>query len=186
MKKSFFVGAALLTLAGCAVPPQPVYVPPPPPKPVVIDGIDRFTGIRKITWENKLTGPNLGFFAAFLVVADKQGSFRTSKPAIVLTTSSREWKYLKCHNTYWLADGKRVEPISVRHDGTTYSGGVVEQITSDFSVAAFQQLAAAQTVEYRVCNKESYLYASEMEGLKQVAQRMSAALAGSAAPEPMR
>jgi len=186
MKRTLFVAPAFLALAGCVAPPRPVYVPPPSPKPVVMDEVDRFTGIRKISWENRLTGPDMGFFATYLVFADKQGSFKISKPAIVLTTSSREWKYLRCNTTYWLADGKRVEPINVRHDGTTYRGGVIEQVVNEFSLEAFQQLAAAKSVEYRVCNTEAYLFASELEGLKQVTQKITSVSPVPAAPTPTK
>jgi len=75
---------------------------------------------------------------------------------------------------------------NVRHDGTTYRGGVIEQVVNEFSLEAFQQLAAAKSVEYRVCNTEAYLFASELEGLKQVTQKITSVSPVPAAPTPTK
>lgn len=170
MRKIALIMSLGIVLAGCTPVRRPVYVPPPPPKPVVKDEVDRFTGIRKVSWTSVVSGP--GLFASYLATADKAGSFKKSTPVIILTTTGREWKYLKCNGTHWLADGARVPTIEVKHDGSVMTGGVIEHIANRFTYADFQRLAAAKSVEYKVCNDEFILYPSEIEGLKRTAELM--------------
>jgi len=159
-----------LLVTGCTLPPHGP-VTPPQAIPKFRNEVDRFTGQHEVSWLR--VGQGSGLYANFVARADKSGSFKGSTPVILLTRYGRSWKYLKCHDTFWLADGKRVATLDTRHDGSVYSGGVNETIISQFSYEQFQTLAAAQNVEYKVCNDEFMLYPAEMEGLKQVGQAIA-------------
>lgn len=160
--------ALTLALTGCipARQMQRTYVPPPE-RQLVEDKVDRFTGRREISWSHQAQH---GLAANYNVAFHDGAKASTLKPRIVLAGTSPTWKYLKCNTTYWLADGKRVEPISRDHDGKVSRGFVVELVSSVFAMDDLRTLANAKSVDYKVCNDEYILYESEMDGLRQFVQ----------------
>ena len=65
-----------------------------------------------------------------------------------------DWRYLKCHTTYILADGKQVPTSRATHDGDVINGGVVENIMVTLDLKAIAQLEQAKNIEFKVCDDE--------------------------------
>jgi hypothetical protein len=74
------------------------------------------------------------------------------KPTIQMAffSSGNDWRYLRFHETFLLADGKRVPTVKVDHDGDVHRGGVTETIIVTLDPAAVRTLGKAKVIEYKV------------------------------------
>lgn len=122
---------------------------------------DRFSGVKTYSWN---AGPNYRPLSPALFM--NAGPDGVKDGLVVLSGTFREWEYLRCSQTYWLADGERVLALSQDHDGTTGGAGVIEHVSSLFGVAELRKIAAAKSLEYKVCNDEFRLTADQLAGFK--------------------
>jgi cysteine-rich repeat protein len=73
---------------------------------------------------------------------------------VILTSTSENWKYLKCYNVDWLGDDSPVlYQGQVSHEGTVGSGYVIEYISMQFTRDQFLTLASAVVAKGRICNQ---------------------------------
>lgn len=93
---------------------------------------------------------------AFTNFAGEKPDAPPPRVAIAFRTSSPNgWEYLKCHGVDALVDGKPFPMPPPRHDGSTIYGSLVhESIRIEPTWAEFSRIAAAKTVEFRVCTTE--------------------------------
>lgn len=149
----------------------------------ITDNTDRFSGARTIRYssdsEIALRAPMIN-----IVGLDLRGD-RSGAILVSIGNSSRGpnggWQYLKCRETHWLADGHPFAPEKSTYDGDVLRGGVLEKFTYHLTVDQLSELAAAQTIEFKICNDEFAFTPADIEGLREVRSRLLAA--GSPPPE---
>ena len=84
-----------------------------------------------------------------------------------LVAVNRDWRYLECHSTHWLADGVPVQMPPADHEGRVSGTIVVEGVYSlNVSWASLVQIASAKKVEYEICNDEYVLDSVTQAGLR--------------------
>jgi hypothetical protein len=86
-----------------------------------------------------------------------------------LTSKSEEWKYLECHQTSFLVDGKPFNAESLDYSGTVGSGHVLEFFNFFMPYSSFVKLANGQSVEFKICNDEYSLDAQHINVLRELA-----------------
>lgn len=89
-----------------------------------------------------------------------------------LWSSSRDWRYLRCHSLSFLADGQRVQTSPADHDGSVQTYGVLEKIGVEMPTAEFFKMAGAAKVEGKLCNVEFSLSIKQVFALREFANRM--------------
>ena len=110
---------------------------------------DRFDGHTKIVAVTH--GPdNVPQLMLFASVKDH----KLQIVSLSIQSSSKEWKYLRCHSVKWLIDGKPVDLGIPEHQGDVSLGGVTESVTFPFSMAKLNLLAKAEKIEFKICNDE--------------------------------
>lgn len=132
------------------------------------DKTDRFTGKRSIHYlDPPANNMSTIGVSSFITVEEAKEQFFL---IISAYRSSRDggWRYLRCNNTYWLADGVPVDVPDSLHDGSVVSGGVLEQIVQPLTLETMRTLASATTVEYKICNDEYTVTPQQMQGLRGV------------------
>ena len=121
-----------------------------------------------------LDGINLDGGLEFSAVYSMPGE-KPSVPSVILlnlSSSSKEWTYLKCHDVTLLADGKRVELGAAHHDGDTGRDGVRERVSVSVSTLTLLSIARAFILEGRLCGTEFTLRSRELTALRNFASRM--------------
>lgn len=87
--------------------------------------------------------------------------------SLLLVTSSKSWRYLKCHSSAWLVDDEPFPMPKAKHDGTVGRGYVMEYlIITPLTQQQVARLGAATKVEYKLCNDEYQVAPTELEDLK--------------------
>lgn len=112
---------------------------------------DRFDGLTRGRAES---GPVSGKTPSLTMSA----LWLSGSPDIALLTFSGswdEWRYLDCHATYLLVDGKLLRLVQeADHRGDVNSGGVVEFVHVAVSWKDLKRMGVASQVEYKICNDE--------------------------------
>lgn len=129
--------------------------------------IDKFTGLQRIAWVKRYSvGQDFDKF--FLIV--KKPSKSDGVYGITLSKTNSRHRYLACNSTDWLIDGEIVKPLKQQHDSTINHNpvSVTERIDVFFSANDFKKMSKAHSIEYRVCNEESFFVDDEIQGLRQV------------------
>lgn len=141
------------------------------------DSIDRFTGKRGIKYvaKPKMTAPTV---STFVNVLDGEANSNLLITVFGFSRAGGSWKYLQCNQTHWLVDGNPFPTQGVIHRGKVIRGGVIEHLGQPLTLEQLDALAAATTIEFKICNDEFVMSKEDQEGLRQVA----AAFAG--APNP--
>jgi hypothetical protein len=124
-----------------------------------------------------------------LVVVGSKG--KVQDQLVWLISQSDDWKYLRCHNLYWLADGKPIVAPAPSHDGKVHRGGVSEDIEQTLSDAEFLKMATAKQVRGRICNTEFQLTPAQIGEVRSLAAwmgliRPSASISPSPPASPQR
>ncbi len=91
-------------------------------------------------------------------------------------SSSRDWRYLRCHSLTFLADGQRVATKPATHDGSVETYGVLEKIGTEMPTSEFFKMAGAARVEGKLCNVEFSLNIKQVFALREFANRMKPAV----------
>jgi len=101
---------------------------------------------------------SLGWSATYpsVVMTVKGGASADQEAILILTAASDAgWRYLRCHLFHMLADGEPVALGESRHSGEVARGSaVIEQIIVPVRLDDLRVAAAAQRIEYRICNDE--------------------------------
>jgi hypothetical protein len=134
-----------------------VPAPTPPPEGEVSEQSDRFKGTDTIDWKGAvLVDAELDLFVSIPIKVD--GEVLSDKKRLVFVSffsTSEEWRYLKCHDVDFLADGKPVPTIGEPdHDGDVREGGVSERVTVSISRDTLSRIAHAKKAEGRLCENE--------------------------------
>ena len=154
MDRSYKLAIALLAIAACSSATG-----------AIESQEDRFTGSYSIhTKPYPAPSPAFGF--AWLYVEDKGGKVDTL--GILMFTTSESWRYLECHGTAFLADGKPLDLGSeIRGPGKVGSGYVTEILIINTALAKLKMAAQARKIEYKVCNDEYVMSDSDLADLKE-------------------
>lgn len=129
------------------------------------DSIDRFSGVRTISWEPIPSGPEEFVLTSSLY---KGKEAKLSRLSVELLTYSHSQQYGSCNHVYWLADGVPVDGISTDYSPEFASGVVIERFQLKPADGALEKLASAKKVEFKVCNTESVVSDNDLNGFKAV------------------
>ncbi|OAI84867.1 hypothetical protein [Pseudomonas putida] len=129
------------------------------------DSIDRFSGVRTISWAPIPSGPNQ-FVLTSALYGDKD--MAVSRLSIEILTYSDTQQYRSCNHVYWLADGKPVAGMATDYSAEITSGTVIERFKLRPAEGALENLASAQKVEFKVCNTEVVVSENDLNGFKAV------------------
>ena len=111
------------------------------------------------------------------IVTVKDG--KAGVPSVLFTSYNHTWRYLRCQDMKWLADGEPVETLMTTWDGQVvrkdrYTSGTLEYVTQLLSLDSFKQIASAQAVRYRVCGDEYELSPSELAAFADMVAQVEA------------
>lgn len=143
----------------------------------VTDQVDRFTGVRQVAYTAPAPKSRDLSQPSFTVKASlKDGNFVAAFSLMFASIrdprAGSSWRYLNCHQTNWLADGKPVLSDEAKHTGDVVRGGVLEFIKQEVPLASLKQIGAAQSVEYRVCRDVYTLTPHDIAAVGQVARTL--------------
>ena len=146
--RRFAVGAVLgLSLASCYRQP-PAIVAGHCPAPGLI--VSRRTPSGKTNYRSRFGAPELGELRPELHALRGPGSL--DQQWIELISLSRVWRFSSCHEVSVLADGDPVTLGKPVIGGEVVGGGFVfESIHLPLPAAALARLAAAESVDFKVC-----------------------------------
>jgi hypothetical protein len=127
---------------------------------------DRFAGVTNY----RSKGGEIGLGKPMTIQTVVNSSIKTFTAQLILTGGYRGgWKYLDCHSTTWLIDGKPQTWPAADHIGKAGSGLVVEGISQTIPTRdALAALGSAGRVEYKICNDEGEMTSSELSDLKRI------------------
>lgn len=92
---------------------------------------------------------------------------------VMLSSSSENWKYLKCYSVDWLADDNPIQyQGSPSHDGTVGQGYVVEHISMEFTNEQFLALANSTAAKGRVCNQVFLFTTGQLSQMRNFADKL--------------
>lgn len=105
---------------------------------------------------------------------------------IMLTSSSSEWRFLRCRSVDTLVDGRPLPLPRFEHDGTVGRGYVLETLTTLVPREAVVTMASAEEVRFRFCNDVYSLPGSRLSTLRAfLSQSQAQVLRQRAAPRPV-
>lgn len=131
-------------------------------------------GIREIAWSQPdvvETDPDLGMYRVptvgfGVVIGPKLSNVSMTATLRVVGTS---FKHMECDKVAWLADGQEVESLSQEYEHILGYYHVIETFKFAFAPAAFEKLAAAKSLSYRICRDNTFTVAPyEQYALRQV------------------
>jgi hypothetical protein len=156
-----------LAAAPSAPPTLQANVPPPTCSPIIDE--DRFSG--RTTVYTKLMGKGLEDLSANLYVEYRADGAISQ---MSLARASQGWRYLRCYETFLLADGKRVQIARTSHSGDVLSGGyVMETILLSLPLGSVALLRQAQSIEVKICADEFTLPQLTVCAMRGVAEEVS-------------
>ena len=125
---------------------------------------DRFTGSYKIQTK-PYASPNSEFGFSWLYEEDKDGGVKTL--GLIMHRTSKSWRYLQCHSTAFLADGKPLDLGRESRSGHVGSGYVNEFLIINTSLTKLKTAAQSRKVEYKVCNDEFSMSDRDLTDLRE-------------------
>ncbi|XXF10202.1 hypothetical protein J3Q00_07580 [Pseudomonas sp. D2-3] len=139
----------------------------------LVDKQDRFTQNRELKWISDFRSEapaKMGLSVS--IVFTPEGA--PSRALVHLSGSFDRLEYVNCHMTDWLADGVPVKPSSTNYQVLPLRGSSksLEVVTSVLTIPQVKQLAAARSVEYRVCRDEGRVPVEDKIGLFNVVSRL--------------
>lgn len=130
------------------------------------DKTDRFNGVRVVAWN---TIPSeVETFATSTIAFYPKGEVKPYQYKIQLITYADAMQYDDCNHVDWLVDGLPAPYLEARYKGDRSASAAIETFDVELDRASLQKLAAARTVEFKVCNTESSISAADMDGLRKV------------------
>jgi hypothetical protein len=105
----------------------------------------------------------------FLIGRADKGA--TTGAILGLGLTSDSWRYLTCHRTDWLLDGKRFKMSPALHKGSVGQGYVIEHLIFMVSRDQLLQLSKGNSIEYKICNDEYSLNDTERADLREFIKR---------------
>lgn len=127
------------------------------------DKTDRFQGSRQVAWESH-TDPGADYsynvYAFYAKAADKQPLGYYS----LLVPARGTQSFSSCSQNFWLIDGKPAPSLRATYDAS--SG--VQMFKANLTRADLERIAAAQAVEFKICNSEAAISASDIAGVKKL------------------
>lgn len=118
---------------------------------------DRFTGetTASISASNAIQGLNPkgspGSILSAQKIKNKDGNISNKLQIAFVST---RWFYLNCNGVYWLVDSKPFEMPKPIKLNDAMRGGVSEYFGYTITEEQFKALAAAESIEFKVCNDE--------------------------------
>jgi hypothetical protein len=134
------------------------------------DSVDRFSGVRTISWEPIPSGPEEFVLTSSLYQVKEASEGRLS---VELVTYAHTQQYDSCNYVYWLADGVPVQGISTNYSVDFASPVVIERFKLVPAKGALEKLASARKVEFKVCNTESVVSDNDLKAFKAVFAKTS-------------
>lgn len=144
-------------------------------RPAIRTTYDKFSGETTIGTvpTPPSSSPSLAFVATYTKTRE-DGLPDPSTVGMMLVVSGSDWRYLNCSATYWLADGKRFELPQPTHDGHVGNGYVLEFLQIKIlKPAELRKLAAAQRVEFKICNDEYVVSPSDLADLRVFSEKLN-------------
>ncbi|MGV3707594.1 MAG: hypothetical protein ACO1Q7_02055 [Gemmatimonas sp.] len=131
---------------------------------------DRFAN--KTTTALKDVDVGVGSFFAFFIT-DGEKSAKPTGVSLMLITVAPSWKYLRCHDLNFLADGVPIKLASASHNGDVLRGGrVQESIYGIMPTDSFLKLASATKIEGQLCRDEFSFKPPQVAALRALAAKM--------------
>lgn len=159
-------GAVAVALSGC-VPPS------------IEHDHDRYTGARTMRVMRLSVGNGLLLSASR---TEGTGGRPSGSVLLALSSSQRDWRYLRYHALALLVDGRSFE-LQTEHDGDVLSGGYVSEVVyTRLPIAAEIALATAMSIEGRVGLTEFALTPDQVALVREVARGPRTASPAAAPP----
>jgi hypothetical protein len=137
---------------------------------------DRFKNQTVVHAESSTGVRTSAAYRAITILTLFPGEQPLSTPEAMLITYTFEnvtWKYLRCHEVNYLADGKPIQPLTSTHQGKIERGYVTEQIQAGMPWSSAIALAAASKIEVQICGDEHTFSPEEIANLRGVMQAAS-------------
>lgn len=98
----------------------------------------------------------------------KDSNYRPVDPSIVINAKTKKGLVPECRDVQWSVDNEPMEPESKRVvEAKMPAGeGVYETLHNIFTLHDLRNIAAAQTVKYKLCNSEYTMTSKETSGLR--------------------
>lgn len=127
------------------------------------ESVDRFSGVKTISWAPLPAGPEKFALNSSLYSAQDQ-----SRLFVDLVTYSRHQQYGSCNFVFWLVDGKQLDGVDTEYSAEPAQGAFLERFKLKPTDAALRTLASAHKVEFKVCNTEGVVSDNDLNGFKAV------------------
>ncbi|HSF40329.1 MAG TPA: hypothetical protein VLT87_11095 [Thermoanaerobaculia bacterium] len=120
------------------------------PKVALAPKVDRFSGSTSISTSPRASGSPHPLEPHLMWTSEAP-----DKAMLMFMGVSQRWKYLECHTTHILVDGRRLDLPAAGHRGDVLAtASVLEQVHLLIPFSTAREIAAARLVEYKVCNDE--------------------------------
>ncbi len=127
------------------------------------DKIDRFQGSRLVAWES-FTDNGLDYsynvYAYYSKAADRKPLGYYS----MLVPARGAGSFSSCNHNYWLIDGAPAPSLQASYDASSGAQIFRASLTRD----DLERIAAAKSVEFKICNTEAAISASDIAGVEKL------------------
>jgi len=129
----------------------------------LVEKVDRFKGTRTVAWES-FSDPNRGYSFNVYAFYSKPDDSKPFGYYTLLVPPFGTDSFSSCSENYWLVDDKPVPELKAAFE----SMGSSQTFRSTPSRSVLEKLATAKKVEFKICNTESALDASDLSGIRKL------------------
>lgn len=125
--------------------------------------VDRFKGTKTLSWESfrdQDRGYSFNVYAHFSTAAD---SAPYGYYSLLVPPRGTE-SFAACHQNHWLVDGIPAPELEAAYS----TPGQAQIFRSTLTRQALEKISRAKTVEFKICNTEGSVSASDLDGLRQL------------------
>lgn len=129
----------------------------------LVEKVDRFKGTRTVAWES-FSDPDRGYSFNVYAFYSKSDDPRPLGYYSLLVPPFGTDSFSGCSDNYWLIDDKSAPELKA----TFESMGSSQTFRSSPSRSVLEKIATAKKVEFKICNTESALDASDLDGIRKL------------------
>lgn len=125
--------------------------------------VDRFKGTKTLSWESfrdQDRGYSFNVYAHFSKADD---SAPYGYYSLLVPPGGTE-SFASCHRNHWLVDGVPVPELEAAYSAS----GRSQIFRSTLTRKTLERISRAKTVEFKICNTEGSVSASDLDGLRQL------------------
>lgn len=127
--------------------------------------LDRFNGSRLVSWES-FSDPGRGYsFNVYAHYADAKDARPYGYYALLVPPFGAS-SFSECHHNQWLVDGKQAPNLN----GIYETMGNSQTFRLELQRTDLESIAAAKSVEFKICNSEGSISASDLAGVKKLVE----------------